>query len=405
MNCEEKKILIIGGGEVQLPLIICAKEEGYKTVVVDYNSECIGRKYADAFYQISTQNKDDILDVAKSQNINGVVSNSESTMWIVAYIADKMGLVGNSIDGIKKLNSKYLFRELQKKMGLYYPKHYKCSSFEELVDCSNRLDKPIIIKPVESCGSRGTTKLENNNLFSLKNAYMECKEYSRNDLVEVEEYVEMPSLEVIDGDVFISNGKILWDGLFHSLRSSVAPMIPTTQMYPLIIDEKKIEEIKTIITNIFMETGIIHGEYNIEIYYTKNNKPFVIEINARQGGNKIPQIVKDYCGVDLTRLLVTTSVGDNRYLEEVDKCLRYKKYITASQIYSDTEGIFAGIDINSCLREKVKKFLYCIPIGERVSIRSDASSVVSIIELEFENREEQEKYSREIEKWIRPIII
>ena len=57
-----KKILILGGSNNQLPLILSAKKLGLYIVLCDYAEENEGRKYCDAFYQIK-YNKDIVLSV------------------------------------------------------------------------------------------------------------------------------------------------------------------------------------------------------------------------------------------------------------------------------------------------------------------------------------------------------
>ena len=65
-------------------------------------------------------------------------------------------------------------------------------------------------------------------------------------------------------------------------------MIPTTESWPLKIDENIINNVKTSIKKIFNKLDIHFGEFNIEMYLNKNNELFIIEINPRQGGCNIP---------------------------------------------------------------------------------------------------------------------
>ena len=59
----------------------------------------------------------------------------------------------------------------------------------------------------------------NGNYIIDENAFQNCKNLSRDGKVTVEEYVEMPSLEIIEGDIFVNDNTFLWN-LFTTRRST-----------------------------------------------------------------------------------------------------------------------------------------------------------------------------------------
>ena len=157
LMCKEKKILILGVGEAQLHLINEARNLGYYIVVCDMRSESEGAKIADKFYCVNYVNREAVLEIASNEQIDGVISNSEPAMLTVAYVAEELGLVGNSVKSVETLLSKTKFRELQKKAGVYAPVHYMVSSEMELLEKVQNMRYPLIIQPIESSGTRGTT--------------------------------------------------------------------------------------------------------------------------------------------------------------------------------------------------------------------------------------------------------
>ena len=284
-----KKILIVGGGINQIPLIIASKREGYHVIVVDYAGEnCPAYTIADRFYNVSTQDENAIYEVAKKEGIDGIISNSEHSMLIVNSIAGKLSLIGNPTGGIKSLVSKSKFRDLQKRAGVYVPDHHEVTTAEEAVTVAERLNYPIIVKPCESSGSRGCKIIEKFNEKDITIAFRECKWYSRNGIVVIEEWVAMPSLQTIEGDIFVFGDSIIWDGLFCTTRASWAPMVPMTYTAPLRIEKAKLDLIKTTILRVLNASAVRFGEFNIEGFFTRAGDFFIIEINARQGGNFLP---------------------------------------------------------------------------------------------------------------------
>ena len=83
-----------------------------------------------------------------------------------------------------------------------------------------KTSKAILAREIEKIGYEADEHDHENE--KIKQAYELCKNLSRNDLVTVEEYITMPSLTVIEGDIFVNNGEIMWDGLFLTRRSPSA---------------------------------------------------------------------------------------------------------------------------------------------------------------------------------------
>lgn len=105
-------------------------------------------------------------------------------MSIVALVSEKYGLVGNSVASIEKLMSKNLFRKLQAETeGVFSTLSFEVYSLDELLDRVKNMKIPIIIKPSESSGSRGTTRIDKLEEALIVEAYKTCTDFSRSDNV------------------------------------------------------------------------------------------------------------------------------------------------------------------------------------------------------------------------------
>ena len=400
-----KKILILGANEKQIQLIKAAKEEGYYVVVCDYTSDNPGIPLADKHYQVSYLDQDSVLSIAKKEKIDGVIGNNDPAMPMVAYISDRLGLPGNSPETIDKLISKSAFRQFQEQIGLYCPKHIETEDFSVVEKCIENLNYPIIVKPSVSAGSQGTTKIQANQTDKLREVFDICKDFSRNGKVTIEEYVEMPTLEGIEGDIFVFGDIILWNGLFTTRRSMMAPMIPMTYIFPAILTQEKLSVIKKNVAKLFKEAGIRHGEYNIEMYFTKKEELFIIEVNPRQGGHLLPQQIKKHTEIDLTRLLVTTAVGQNEYLDDIVKKEPKNNFLTHHVVFSDISGILQDIEIDPVIRKYVSEIAFHKKRGEKINQRTNATDYIAYVTMQFPDRETQLFYSRErIEQLIYPTV-
>lgn len=384
-----KTILIVGGGIRQVPLIEAAKDLDYRVVLCDMTTECPGYVIADKFFAVSTMDFEGLLNVAKKECVDGIITNSEPATPVVTRIANDLGLVGNSEDSINALISKSRFRDLQKQIGVLCPTYFVASSCSEVLQRLPELTFPIAIKPCECSASRGVRKLDSFNESILEKLFLDCKKYSRNGMVVLEEYVEMPSLTTIEGDVFLYHGDILWDGLFFTTRASWAPMVPMTYTAPLFLDHGRLDKLKRTLKNIFHAAGVQFGEFNIECYFNEQGELFVIEINARQGGHEIPMLIKEYTGIDLCKLLVSTSVGDTSYWDYLKTYQPEYRYAIKQTTFSAKSGKYTGLDIDESLAKYVTRTNECLKEGDEVEQCVDGTSLVAIVDMVFPTFEEQ----------------
>lgn len=400
------KILILGANNEQVQLIKAAKEEGYYTIVCDYAYDHHGIPFADKHYAVNFLDPEAVLSVAKQEQIDGVIANSDPAMPIVAYVAEQLGLVGNKPESVEIFTSKNAFRSFQEKIGLYCPRHIETEDYSDVEKGIGGFDYPIIVKPSSSGGSRGTTKIYGNQPERLREAFDACKGLSRDGKVTIEEFVEMPSLNVIEGDLFVLGDEILWDGLFINPRSVLAPMLPMTKIFPAILTPEELSIIKKDVTTLFKQAGIKHGEYNIEMYFTPKGDLFIIESNPRQGGNRIPQLLKKHTGIDYSKLLVTTAVGDNSYFDSIKNIESKPNWLSQHIVFSNYNGILDKVVFKSEIQQYVKDVEYTKSTGDKVSQRNNSADCIAFVSLEFPDRETQLKYmdGNRIEELIFPIV-
>lgn len=399
-----KKLLILGANNSQVQLLQAARAEDYYIVVCDYTDDNPGLPLADKHYQVSYLDLEAVLSIAKEEQIDGVIGNTDPAMPVVAYIADQLGLVGNPPESIDKLVSKTSFRQLQEQVGLYCPKYVELEDHVTIEEQIKDFAYPIIVKPSVSAATQGTTKIYKNSREKLLKAFETCKKFSLNGKVTIEEYVAMPSLDVIEADVFVMGDDILWNGIFTTRRSQMAPMIPQTYFFPAILSKDEISTIKANVSKVFKKAGIRHGEYNIEMYFTTKGDIFIIEINPRQGGHRITQQLKKHTGIDYNKLLVTTAVGDNTYYTSIKDISSPENFLTHHVVFSDFSGVLEKIEIDLDIEKYVTEIEYHKNVGQEVYQRINATDYIAYVGLQFSDRETQLALSRKIEQMIYPVV-
>ncbi len=395
-----KKILILGGAKAQVPLIKAAKQEGYFVVLCDWTTTNPGIALADKHYQVSTLDISAVLKVAQDEKINGVISNSEPAMVTVAAVAEKLGLVGNTVESTNQLQSKHSFRALQKKCGAFAPNSVESDNLENLVDAVKKFSYPVIMKPSKSSGSRGTTVIEKYDYEAIKSAFSVCKEFSKDKKVTCEEYVKMPTLVNIGADAFVYKDTILWNGLYSAIRSKHLLLVPTAEVFPSLLTKNERIQLEKTIQTIVQAAHFQFGEINIEAYYTEENNLFIIEINVRQGGNHIPELIFEHCGIDMYKLLVTMCMNDHSYFDEVAKINPQQKYITNALVFSRNCGVLQNIHIDSNVEKYVYNVEQIIPNGQNIYVAQNATDAIGMIRMEFPNREIQLEVLMDLENML-----
>ena len=123
----KKKILVLGGGHEQLPGIKTAKNLGVITIVVDKNEDCPGKKHANKFYNISTNDFKNIYKIAKKENINAIVTfASELPLKIISKVCKKMNFANLKEKVIENVINKAKSKKLFLKNNI---PHIKAHSF------------------------------------------------------------------------------------------------------------------------------------------------------------------------------------------------------------------------------------------------------------------------------------
>lgn len=392
-----KKILIMGGGINQLPLIEAAKSVGYYTILCDGYCEPAGREYADAFYQIDISDHTKVEDIAKIEKVDGIVANTESLMVCLAKAQTNCGFVANPPEAVDCFQNKTKFRELQRNLQLVAPKSICTDDWQVALDEMLKMKFPIIMKPTQSSGSRGTRRI--NSFSDVKEGdFVLCKELSRNDHVTVEEFIERPDNYILQGEFFVWDGIIELFIFYRTQMSSVNPYVSGHHSFPYVIDEKKFSRMKEVLQKIVTENHINYGEYNVESYFISNDEYFVIEINARQAGEEIPRSIKYSMDIDLYRLLVMTSVGDTAYLDELRERFGKEqipgKPILDCKLCTDASGIYKGHDCGVLQNRVVDVIEHAVPNKTFFEVNKETiQTVAGYVILAFDTCDELYSYA------------
>lgn len=392
-----KKNLLLGGSAQQVIAIKMAKEMGYYTVLCDYLPDNPGRYVADKFYQKSTTDVDAVYEIAKTEKVDGILAYaSDPAALPAAIVAEKLGLPTNPSKSVAILGVKHLFRHFLKENGFACPQHYHFSSdinIEEFKENISAFHFPIIIKPTDSSGSKGVTKIDSkinvdfDKVFAK--AILHADNYSRNKILIVEEFIERGYPFVIGGDIFVVDGKIVLYGEMDCFRDyDGRGLIPIGKRKPCALTEYQHNVLQKELQRLIDLLGIQFGEMNIELILDKEDQPHFLELGPRAGGNMIPIQLSDVFDIDLVKANITVAMGEVPKLDLTENPGCFMHYV----LHCYKDGKFAGIEFSP----EIEPFIYrkCIykKDGDAVESFDGASKALGIVFLHFDTMEQMNEF-------------
>ena len=212
----EQKLLVIGAGIGQVPIIKKAKAKDIQVTVVTQKNNCPGAEFADDVWYLDIYDREAITEKAKQENITAVISDQNDLMMpTVAYVAEKLGLPGNRFDQVMAYCNKNNYRDNCDKLGIPVPRHIavNCVDFD-----FSAFDVPFpwIVKPADSQSSVGVKRID--RIEDLESALKFALEHSKTHSAIVEEFFFGKEI-VCEG--FINNGKYSFVITFSLGRSTI----------------------------------------------------------------------------------------------------------------------------------------------------------------------------------------
>lgn len=301
----KKKIAIIGANNFQNRLILKAKSLGYETHVFAWESGDIGERTADYFYPISIIEKEEILQICKKIKPEAVVSiASDLAVLTVNYVARELGLLANPIECDKVATNKYEMRKAFIEAGVPTPKFFKVERDQKL-DITLEAGHSWIVKPTDRSGSRGIMKVTMES--ELQEALRRALEQSFENAAIVEEYIEGKeySAECIS---YQGEHHIL--AITEKFTTGSPHFIEIGHIQPADIEEKIDVDMERFFYKALDALFVKNGASHIEFKIGKDNKPKIIEIGARMGGDCIgSDLVEMSTGNDFVRMVIDVACG------------------------------------------------------------------------------------------------
>jgi len=397
-----KKILMLGGAMQQIPAIAAAKKMGLYVITCDYLPENPGHQYADAYYNVSTTDKEAVLELAEKLEIDGIVAYaSDPAAPTAAYVSEKMGLPGNPYKSVELLTQKDLFREFLAQNGFCTPlaKGYSC--YEEIGEEINDFKFPVMVKPVDSSGSKGVVKVYEK--AGLYDAVEEALSYSRGKRFIIEEFIQKKGYQ-ISGDGFSVDGKLVFTSYGNELYSGkgTREYVALGEFWPSLLSEELKNKVDHELQRLITALGMRTSAYNIEVILDENDDVYILELGPRNGGSYIPQLIQYATGVDLVYYTILGAIGEDcSELKMASTKGCYSNYM----IYSVVSGKYKGLWFDETFKKNHLLDVYCTySEGDEVHAYKNTTHSLGTILFKADSVEAMIALTENMENYYRVIV-
>ncbi len=360
----KKKIAIIGASYLQRPLVEKAKDMGLETHVFAWREGSVVDDIADHFYPISILEKEEILCVCKSVGIDGIVSiASDIAMPTVNYVADKLDLVGNSVESTEISTNKYEMRKALSDEGIKCPEFQLINSDSYIIKESMKF--PVIVKPVDRSGSRGVSKIYDEN--DLVDAIQKAKNVSFLSQAIVEEFIEGREFSI---EMISFKGKHFPLIITDKVTTSAPYFVEIEHHQPAELSDGERDEMFTLVIDALNALKIENGASHSEVLLDASGVMHIVEVAGRMGGDFIGSyMVPLSTGYDYVRAVIEVALGDFKEINYNNLAQKYSGVYFACP----ESGKIVGIKDDSALYDDIVYSHSMCKVGDMVASALDGS--------------------------------
>lgn len=378
-----KRLLLLGGSRYALPVIKAAHDLGCHVITCDYLPDNIAHKYSDEYCNVSIIEKNAVLEAAKRLRIDGVMSFAcDPGVVTAAYVAENLGLPNvGPYESVSILQDKGRFRKFLVDNGFIVPTAKGYTSVEDAVNDADMYHWPVIVKPTDSAGSKGVTRVDDPE--QLRPAIKHALEFSHNGHFIVEDFIQQKGFSS-DTDSFSVNGELKFVSFNCQRFDSKAenPYTPAAYSWPSSMTKAHQKELASEIQRLLHLLDMQTSVYNIETREGTDGKAYIMECSPRGGGNRLSECLRYATGVDLITNAVRGALGEEIVgMEQRD----YDGCWAEVVLHGDMPGVFCGLWTSKEAEDAIVERDLWVEEGARIGGFSAANEAIGTLVLRFGN--------------------
>ena len=323
----QKNLLVLAAGILQVPVIKKAKEMGIYVIAADGDPNAVGLKYADKAIVVNITSEEDVLKVAREEQIDGVIHPcSEVSMNVMGRLNDELGLSGITREQAIRATNKHLMREAFEKGNAPSPKSILTENAEDAwMHLQNDFSTDGILKPSRNSGSRGIAKVSRDmDKADFINAYNIALNESRDKSVLLEQFIEGPEFSI---EIIVWNGKVNVLTVTDKKTTGAPHFVELGHNQPSCYSAEEVEILKAAAVSGVKALGVNNCACHAEAKLM-DGKAYLMEIGARLGGDFIStELTHLSTGIDMVAAAINVALGIEPDLNPKEEpkgvCIRY----------------------------------------------------------------------------------
>ena len=351
-----KKLMIMGAGIYQVPLIRKAREMGIYTIAVSIPGNYPGFAVADEVCHINTVDYEAVLKVAREKQIDGIVTaGTDVAVITIGKVCDELGLKGLSFEAARIASDKMLMKECYEAGGVRSARFRRVGLEEDPRQAVRELSYPLIFKAVDSSGSRGITRV--NDPSGIPGAVEAVKATTRKDYYIVEEFLEG---EEFGAQAFVYDGKlqfVLPHGDYVFMGDTG---VPVGHFAPYELSPQAAADVYDQTERAIRAMKLDNCAINAD-FIMKDGKTYVLEIGGRSGATCLAELVSIYYGYDYYEKIIQAALGESPRFPQ-DQAVPNASRL----LMSDRDGVIRSIANHNGPDENIYEIMFDYTVGDPV---------------------------------------
>lgn len=319
-NLSGKKMLILGGIPPMIEVIKRAHQLDIIVYVTDYLEDSPAKKFADKSFMVSTTDVESVIALCKREGVDGIYTgNVDLLLPYYAQICKGAELpCYGTQEQFQILSDKMLFKDVCKNFGVPTINAYSEEEIEE-----GKIKYPVIVKPIDSSGSRGISICNNEEelnmgiekalSFSSKKKYL-IEDYLTGDEVVLYYYLQ-------DGNPVFAG---MCDRYVNKEQRGVA-QLPTAYIFPSRHIDRHLSTTDKLIKNMFRGIGLRNGPVFLQAFIC-DGVPCLYEAGYRTNGAREQYIVAATSGISSVDMLISFALSGRMSNVDIEKIIDPKLY-------------------------------------------------------------------------------
>lgn len=321
-----KKLLILGAGIYQVPLIKQAKSMGIYTIVVSIKGNYPGFEFADKIYYVDTTDYESVLKIAKEEKIDGIVTaGTDVAIITVGKVCDELGLCGLSEHAALVASNKMLMKTEYEKYGVRTARFRKVHfSEQEILSATEELNYPLIFKAVDTSGSRGIIRVNEGDSLSEAVGVVKCA--TKLDYFIIEEFI---TGEEFGAQAFVMDGNIKFIIPHGDYVYTGNTGVPIGHFAPYNLSDEVVADTEKQLTAAIKAMQLNNCAINAD-FILSDNKVYVLEIGGRSGATCLAELVSIYYDFNYYEKIIQVALDEKPSFDS-DKCVPNASHLIMSE--------------------------------------------------------------------------